>query len=212
MIPIRVRNLKVQFSRLEGAFSIPMAEPSPGNGYPWGWFFAAFEAPGGNGGIIPSIIDNIGSGMRPFPALVAAGGTGDQSLATVYENTLPDFYATGSRGFNNKVIPKADQLPEISLFVDDPAKAPSTLHAGTLRPFEVRAARWAVPSLSGGSSVSTTVIFTWSDTVAFVNSEFEQRKAYTIMVTENPDEPTLKFPPVKSRLRSNTKVMDLTTD
>ena len=166
--------------------AFPLSEPSSSNGYPWGWFLRAFGEPNGPEGIVTCILTNIAAGMRPFSALVSAGVINDQPLENIFVNALPSMYSTGSRGEHNTMIPRAEDLSEISLFVDEAAQYPSALHAGSLAAFEVRAAHWSVPSLTGTSPVSTTVMFTWPDTTALVNSELQLRKNYTIVVTSDP--------------------------
>jgi hypothetical protein len=163
----------------------PLSEPSTFNGYVWGWFPSAFGDVR-SVDVISSTLQNIGTGQRPFRAFVGGALTSSMPLDTVFVRTLPAIYATGSRGTFNDVIPHAAELPEIRLAVDESVRAPSAVYSSTIRPFEVRALRYSIPSLDGGPPVSISLLATWPDTSAFINSTVRDQSTITVRLTTPP--------------------------
>ncbi len=163
----------------------PFSDPRSGNGYVWGWFPNVYRKRVGDD-LISALWSKIGSGARPFNALVDAGYDLGYPLDSAFIDLLPYLYHTGSRGDENPILPGADSLPEIKLAVDDVAQEPSTIHSGALRPFEVRAVRYQVPAASGGSSINTGIVFTWADPNAFVQTDVPGSQNYTITLTPTP--------------------------
>lgn len=162
----------------------PFSDPRSGNGYVWGWFPNLYRERMGDS-LIPAMWSLIGKGTRPFNALVEAGYDLGYALDSAFRDLLPYLYHTGSRAEENAILPGAEDLPEIRLTVDDVAREPSTLHSGVLRPFEVRALRYQVPSATGGN-VTTGIVFTWADPNAFVQTDVPGSQNYTITLTPSP--------------------------
>jgi hypothetical protein len=164
----------------------PFSEPRANNGYVWGFFPNVYRARVGDA-LIGSMWSKIGDGIRPFNALVEAGHDLGYPLDSAFTTLLPELYHTGSRAEDTSVIlPGAEELPEIRLIVDDVATEPSTMQSGNLRPFEVRALRYQVPSVTDGNFVSTGIVITWADMSAFVQTEMQRLQAYTVTLTPNP--------------------------
>lgn len=163
-----------------------LGDPGSLNGYVWGWFFGSWQQRAPN--LVAGIFSAMQDGERPFTAFVSAstelGSSG--RLDSVFVRALPDMYHTGSRGSNNAVILRADSLPEIAWHVDEPALPPSTMATGTLRPFEVRAFRYAIPALSGNEPVTTSILLTWPDMEAYQSTEFAPTRSFTVILTQDP--------------------------
>ena len=171
-------------------FTTPSAyafgDPGSLNGYVWGWFFRAWSDR--SAALYTEIFSSMQNGSRPFTAMVEAGrsiGIGHRVDST-FVRTLPDMYHTGSRGEQNMVILRAEELPEIGLHVDEVAQPPSMMATGRLRPFEVRAFRYAVPALSGSEPVTTSILITWPDEEAYQRTEFAETQTFSLILTENP--------------------------
>lgn len=164
----------------------PFSEPSGGNGYPWGWYGAVLQSYEGKH-ILRTTWEHIALGERPFQALDNACDEKGVPLEQMFCDALGVLYRTGSRGHLNTVLPYADSLPEINLFVDLPAKAPSEIVSGVIRPYDVRALRFSVPSIvDANRPVSTTLLLTWPNTDALIGSDPNRTTAYTVTLTDSP--------------------------
>ncbi|MCX6139297.1 MAG: hypothetical protein NTX15_00430 [Candidatus Kapabacteria bacterium] len=162
----------------------PFSEPTVSNGYVWGWYGNVLSD------IAPTTMratwEKISKGTKPFKALVDACFDNGASFADVFCRQLPVMYQTGSRGSGNSVIPNATSLTEIRLHSDERAVPPSVIATGSVRPFEVRALRFSVPSVSSTEPVSVAVLITWPNEDALVNGSTLSSEAYTVTVSSRP--------------------------
>ncbi len=171
-----------KFFRTPAGFAF--GDPNSLNGYVWGWFPDAFV--NRSDALYGNIFYQMRRGSRPFTALVEACERMARPLDTIFVRTLPSMYHTGSRGAENSVLLRAEDLPEIAWHVNEIAQAPSALTSGSLRPFEVRAFRYAIPSLTSTSPVTASILITWPDVDAFQNTQTPSRQDYTVTVTSSP--------------------------
>ena len=168
----------------------PLSDPSSFNGYVWGWFIGAYNPASSSQELVTTLLEKIGEGMRPFPSLVRASEICGAPLDVVFVQTLPTIektgYDAGPNGELNHVIPSAHLLPPITYTTDEQVFPPSAMSSGALRPFEVRAFRYAIPSSEGGPPVSVSILVTWPDTAAFNNSVNVVPKQFSIALSTPP--------------------------
>lgn len=156
------------------------------NGYPWGWYGAVMHSYEGKH-ILRKTWEHIALNEIPFQALVNASEESGVPLPQMFCDALGVLYRTGSRGRSNTVLPYADSLPEIHLHVDQPVMAPSEVVTGELLPYDVRAMRFSVPSLVDVSlPVSVTVLLTWPNNTALINSDQSVHSPFTVTLTASP--------------------------
>jgi len=158
----------------------PFSDASTTGGYAWGWYGNAFAMYHGDAGM-RRMWENVKAGDKPFAALVNAASQAGRSFSEDFCNDMTALYYTGSRGRNNSPLPYSDSLPEITLAVDAAVKPPSEVANGTIRPFEVCALRFSVPSIiSTDPPYSIAVVLTWPDEAAMIASESSARTPYSI--------------------------------
>ncbi|HLP28972.1 MAG TPA: MXAN_6640 family putative metalloprotease [Candidatus Didemnitutus sp.] len=162
----------------------PFSDPDVVNGYVWGWYGNVMAGISTNS--MRFAWENIAQGTMPAQAVVNAYAQSGANFRDVFCAQLPTFYQTGSRGEANTVIPGAESVPEIRLYTDERAIAPSVISSGFLRAFEVRALRFSVPSASGDEPVSVAVILTWPNESAYIAGDATSATSYTVTVTESP--------------------------
>ncbi len=163
----------------------PFGTSSGITGYVWGfWGQVVYNSPARNA--ILDIWNQIYNGTYPMQAFVNAIDANGTSLRDVFCNSLPLFYATGSRSVETDGLLFSADLPEIQLGIDAPAEPPSTMATGNLRAFEVRAFRYSLPNADGNGRVSAAIVVTWPDAEAFVRSNPNEQNPFTIIVTNSP--------------------------
>jgi hypothetical protein len=163
----------------------PLSDPSNFSGYVWAFFGNVLHEQGGDAVLIRTW-ENLAASGAPMQSLVKACTDYGPPLGTRLSTNLGLFYHTGSRAVADAVVPFTDSLPEIQLVADEQAKPPSMLQHGDLRAMEIRAMRYALPAANGGEDVSTAIVITWSDDAAFVRADANERKSYTVTVTDAP--------------------------
>ncbi|MBC8124780.1 MAG: hypothetical protein H7X70_03520 [Candidatus Kapabacteria bacterium] len=162
----------------------PFSNVSPSTGYVWGWFGNVLAE------IDPSTMrltwEKIAQGSLPFKALVDACLQRGSTFTDIFCGQLPTIYRTGSRGATNTIIPNATELSEIRFYSNESAAPPSAISGGNIHPFETRAIRFLVPSISSSEPVSVDVILTWPNETAFINGNSTSLLPYTVTVTSSP--------------------------
>lgn len=163
----------------------PFSETVAANGYVWSWYGNVLAEVAPN--MLRSVWQKIAVKTQPFPALIEACSENGTSFSEVFCQRLNALFQTGTRGSANAYIPKADSIDEIRLYTDEQAIAPSMVSSGNLRPFEVRAIRYSVPSsVQGNSPVSVAVLITWPDETALANGSTQSLQSYTVTITASP--------------------------
>lgn len=163
-------------------------------GYVWGWFPLAYGTADQH--VYEGVFRAMERGERPFPALVQATASAGVHLDSTFVQLLPDLYYTGERAESAakpSVIPTPDALPEISWHRSGTALPPAVLSTGEVRPFEVRAFQFTIPSSENASPISTTALVTWTDLEAYQTTEFPSRRAYQLLLQQFPDS---RFQPI----------------
>lgn len=164
----------------------PFSLPDDSDGYRWGWYGAVLHSYEGKN-ILRASWERIALGERPFQALDNASDAAGVPLEQMFCDALGVLYRTGSRGRLNTVLPFADSLPEIRLSVDRPVKAPSEIFSEVLRPYDVRAMRFSVPSIADANlPVSVTLLLTWPNTEALIASDVNRSTSCTVTLTASP--------------------------
>lgn len=164
----------------------PFSLPDGSNGYRWGWYGAVIHSYEGKN-ILRGAWNRIALGERPFQALDNASDAAGVPLEQMFCDALGVLYRTGSRGRLNTVLPFADSLPEIHLSVDQTVNPPSEIASGVLRPYDVRALRFNVPSIvDANRPVSTTLLLTWPNTEALIESDINRSTEFTVTLTASP--------------------------
>jgi len=164
----------------------PFSAPGAGNGYPWGWYGAVLHSYEGKH-ILRTTWEHIALGERPFQALDNACDAEGVPLEQMFCDALRVLYRTGSRGKTNPILPFADSLPEINLYVDQSVKVPSDVVSGILKPYDVRAMRFSVPSVVDPNlPLSVTILLTWPNTSAMILSDLNSVTPFTVTLTASP--------------------------
>ncbi|MCO6465808.1 MAG: hypothetical protein J5I53_04250 [Bradyrhizobiaceae bacterium] len=170
-------------------FKLPAAYPfssySGSNGYAWGFYGNILHAHGGDG-LLLNTWERIGANEPPFTALVHGTQDVGKDFSAVFCQELGTFYHTASRDNVNDGLRFGSRLPEIMLTADQRAVAPSELATGTLRAFEVKAYRFAIPSSVTDELVSTAIIVTWPDQLALQRAVQDERIPYSLTLTSTP--------------------------
>lgn len=160
--------------------------PDVSNGYAWGWYGAVLQSYEGKN-ILRTAWEHIALGERPFQALDNACDEKGVPLEQMFCDALGILYRTGSRGHSNPVLPFADSLPEIQLIVDQAVNAPSEIVSGVLRPYDVRAMRFRVPSLADATlPVSATLLLAWPNTEGLILEDLNRSTTFTVTLTSTP--------------------------
>jgi hypothetical protein len=161
----------------------PFSRSDASNGYPWGWFGNELSSRFGDA-IIVDIWNRIGTGTRPFLALVEACDSRGAAFADIFCQSLSTLYRTGSRARPGGTIPGANELPEIAMAVDVLAIPPAVPVTGSLTPFEVRGFRFTIPA--DPNNVISTVLLSNTDVTALVNSSDPSSADYAFTVVSGP--------------------------
>lgn len=189
----QIRDWVAYTSRLlESPSQWPMSDPSAATGYVWGWFGNALDLQNSN--LLRDAWDALRNGSKPFTALATACSAHGSSLANIFVSAIPVLYHTGSRALASPILPGAEDLPEIQLFVDEVAKEPSALVGGTLTPYEVRCHRFSVQSFVSTKPISVAIITTWPNTSAMISSLPNARIDYQLILTNRPTETDIPIP------------------
>lgn len=165
-------------------YAYPFADPSASNGYHWWWFGNVLQERGGDA-LLRAVWERIGTGARPFAALVDACSTTGTSFADLFCSNMQWLYRTGQRSANNSMLPRAQGLPSISFHVDEGAIAPAVTSSGALRTFEVRAFRYTIPSSTSTTPVAMGTLTTNPDVGAMIASEAGTRPYMLRLSTTN---------------------------
>ncbi len=164
-------------------------------GYVWGWFPRVFGA--SDVDVYAGVFSAMQQGERPFTAMVQATAAIGQRLDSTFTRLLPLLFFTGERARDTAAYggpPTPDLLPTLTWHRSEIAQPPTTLSSGELRPFEVRAFQFTIPSTDGTAEpVSTSVLLSWTNLEAYQTTELPSRRGYQLLLQRFPDE---RFQPI----------------
>ncbi|TAL68432.1 MAG: hypothetical protein EPN82_10585 [Bacteroidetes bacterium] len=105
----------------------------------------------------------IGCDIAGYMALDSAYKEQGTNLADEWCRFLPWLYYTGSRAIPGQYFPDASEFPEITFKRDTIYTNPSLMDGGSLKPFELRAFRYRLPSDNNKSDDTLDIIVTNTD-------------------------------------------------
>ena len=163
-------------------------------GYVWGWFPRVYGA--SDVQVYAGVFSAMQQGERPFTAMVQATAAIGHPLDSTFTRLLPLLFYTGDRAGDTTTTagpPTPELLPTLSWHRAEIAQPPAVLSSGELRPFEVRALQFTIPTTDGAEPVSTSVLLSWTNLEAYQSTEFPSRRGYQLVLQRSPDE---RFQPI----------------
>jgi hypothetical protein len=129
----------------------------------------------------------IGDGHKNYEALDMAFKEKGSSLAEAWCGFLPWLYYTGSRAIDGEYFADARLFPELAYFSEEKFINPALIINGKTLSFEVRAYSAIIPTQSGNSLDTLSIMISNTDLQSAVMS-YNSDKEFTLTITDLPEQ------------------------